>query len=515
MIGLVVGVDALWWFDGATLRSLPTGLARYGDVVVAEESADPVDLLGGVDDAVSLAGHEVPTSDAIGVLIERAVRAGDLGGPVADTLALVHPPHWGAVRCAVLTAAARPHARDVTVVDSAAVAARAANRIEACPHDGGCRTAVLDRTPGRLTLSTVSSVAAGPVLADCALLVPSTVAGGVDEIDLEAVVARALRDVTATLPICRVVAHGPAGALTAEVLSGLASVPVLEVDDGSLATAVENPCSGGYPGLSEPAARVVGDEPNGPAPGPYDALDSGVWDSWGDTDGATPRRGAWLADRVASTPPASGRRRRAVGAAAALLTAAAAAVALVVVWPVGTTSGAERSAASARSSVPVAPQPTESSSPSPLLLPPSPPPLPTTAPTATPFRVGALGLSVPTGWHLEPGPGRAELRPDDGTPMRILVVVRDIDSGLGLDEIEAELRTAAEGSRRVAGLRRTEGNGRQQLEYLESPSDGTTVGWTVFAARGEQISVGCQGGPDSYPVLSPVCAELLTGLSVQ
>ncbi len=107
------------------------------------------------------------------------------------------------------------------------------------------------------------------------------------------------------------------------------------------------------------------------------------------------------------------------------------------------------------------------------------------------------------------------MRPDDGAPMRILLVVREIDGGLGLDEIDAELRAAAEGSRRVHGLHRTEGHGRQQLEYLESAPDGSTVGWTVFAARGEQISVGCQGGPGTLPTLEPVCDELLAGLSVQ
>ncbi|MDV7197535.1 type VII secretion-associated protein [Rhodococcus kroppenstedtii] len=512
MIGLAVGVAAVWWADGTAVRSMSTGLTRYAGVVVADEDAPTVDVLGGVDGSVPLDGHDVPASEALSALIERACRVGGPAGSVSDTLVIVHPPHWGPVRCGVLSAAGRPHAREVRLADSAVGAVVAAAGASPCAHDGGCRAAVLDRTPARVTLSTVvaeptSSV--GPVLTDCRLLVPSVV---VDDVDVDAALTAALREVTATLSICRVVVHGPADVLSTDSVAELAAVPVIEVEDGSLAVAARSMH------VSTRHAGVVPTDPAGDAAGGTGGPRSDTPIGWDDDlDAATPRRGAWLADRVAAARPAN-RHRPAlrIGAGvAALLAAAAAACALVVLWPVGTPSAVERVVSPARTAAPapvenrVTPtsEPAPTSDPRRSIEPP--------APTGTPFRVGALGVSIPAGWHLQPGPDRVELRPDDGAPMRILLVVREIDAGLGLDEIEAELDAVSEGSRQVHGVHRTEGHGRQQLEYLESAPDGTTAGWTVFAARGEQISVGCQGGPGTHSVLTPVCDALLAGLSVQ
>ncbi|MFW0872096.1 type VII secretion-associated protein [Rhodococcoides corynebacterioides] len=518
MIGLVVGVAAVWWADGFTVRSMSTGLTRYAGVVVADEDAPAVDVLGRVDGTVSLDGHDVPASEALSALIERASRPEGPSGSVSDTVVIVHPPHWGPVRCGVLSAAGRPHAREVVLVDSAVGAVTAATGTPPCDHDDGCRAAVLDRTPGRVTLSTVvgeSTSAAGPVLTDCRLLVPAVV---VDEVDVDAALTGALQDITATLPICRVVVHGPAELLSTASVAELAAVPVIEVEDGSLASAARSMLAGNR------RAGVLATNPTGAAAGWNGELPNAAAIGWeDDLDAATPRRGAWLADRVAAARPANRHRRllRIGAGALALLVATAATCALVVLWPVGAPSAVDRVASAAAPEPTAAPESTASPEDpaAPTGGPPpagdSPRPIEPLPPTGMPFRVGALGVAVPVGWHLQPGPDRVELRPDDGAPMRILLVVREIDGGLGLDEIEGELTAASEGSRRVHGLHRTEGHGRQQLEYLESAPDGTTVGWTVFAARGEQISVGCQGGPGTYPVLSPVCDDLLAGLSVQ
>lgn len=511
MIGLVVGVAAVWWSDGTAVRSMSTGLTRYAGVVVADENAPTVDVFGGVDGSVPLDGHDVPASEALSALIERACRVGGSAGSVSDTLVFVHPPHWGPVRCGVLSVAGRPHAREVRLVDSAVGAVVAATAASPCAHDGGCRTAVLDRTPARVTLSTVvaePTSTAGPVLTDCRLLVPSTV---VDDVAVDAALTAAWQEVTATLPICRAVVHGPADVLSTDSVAELAAVPVIEVEDGSLAVAARSMH------VSTRHAGVVPTDPAGDAAGGTGGLRSDAAIGWDDDLDAAPRRGAWLADRVAAARPANPYRRalRIGAGAVALFAAAAAACALVVLWPVGAPSAVERVASPVRTATPAPVENRATSTTEPTPTENSPRSIESPAPTGTPFRVGALGVTVPAGWHLQPGPDRVELRPDDGAPMRILLVVREIDAGLGLDEIEAELDAVSEGSRQVHGLHRTEGHGRQQLKYLESAPDGTTAGWTVFAARGEQISVGCQGGPGTHSVLTPVCDALLAGLSVQ
>ncbi|MBY6538718.1 type VII secretion-associated protein [Rhodococcus sp. BP-349] len=470
-VGLLTTVDAVWCSRFGVLSRTP-----------ADGSAS-VDVLGHIDDrVVTLAdGREVEVSTMVSEMFADALHdAGAHGGD--HDLVLVHPPHWGAVRCSVLTAAARPLGRDVLLVSSALVARDAAQSARPCPCGGSrCRTVVLDRTPHRTTVSTVVSTAISSDVVDCVLTDPTI--GGDDELTVSRT-RSAVDGALAAAPACRLVVHGTSDTLPRAVLDEMSDLTVVTVDDEEMAAAVV-PSAGASPS----APPVTSSVPAELTPG---------------------RTGAWLAERAAA---AAVDRRRATRRPV-LVAAVATALVCVSVGAAALTSGkppapaTEPPRAAQPSMVPAGP--TESLTVSTAV------PTTSAVPAGADFSVAGTHLTVPVGWHVEPGTERVEIRPDTPAGMRLVMVVRELDAGVGLSDVQATLSARVDAAPdRLDGLdRRSDVADRPALVYTETASDGSTVAWTVIVSPGEQTSLGCQSAEAANPVMAEVCTAVLASLVV-
>ena len=139
-----------------------------------------------------------------------------------------------------------------------------------------------------------------------------------------------------------------------------------------------------------------------------------------------------------------------------------------------------------------------------------------TAPAGTDFSVAGTHLTVPVGWHVEPGTERVEIRPDTPAGMRLVLVVRELGAGVGLADVQAALSAGVDAAPdRLGGLdRRSDIADRPALVYTEKASDGSTVAWTVIVSPGEQTSLGCQSAESANPVMAEVCTAVLASLVV-
>ncbi|MBY6706566.1 type VII secretion-associated protein [Rhodococcus sp. BP-241] len=473
-VGLVTTVDAVWCSRFGVLSRTP-----------ADGSAS-VDVLGHIDDrVVTLAdGHEVEVSTTVSEMFTDALRDAGVHGGDHD-LVLVHPPHWGAVRCSVLTAAARPLARDVLLVSSALVARDAAQSARPCPCGGSrCRTVVLDRTPHRTTVSTVVSTAISSDVVDCVLTDPTI--GGDDELTVSRTRA-AVDGVLAAAPACRLVVHGTNDTLPRAVLDEMSDLTVVTVDDEEMAAAVV-PSAGASP---LPVPPVTTSVPAELTPG---------------------RTGAWLAERAA----AAAVDRRRTTRRPVLVAAVATAVVCVSIGVAALTSGqspapaTERPRAAEPSMVPAGPTRPTAPTTEPAAA------TTTSAPAGTDFSIAGTHLIVPVGWHVEPGTERVEIRPDAPAGMRLVLVVRELGVGVGLPDVQATLSAGVDAAPdRLGGLdRRSDVSDRPALVYTEKASDGSTVAWTVIVSPGEQTSLGCQSTEAANPVMAEVCTAVLASLVV-
>ncbi|KQU06431.1 hypothetical protein ASG56_01770 [Rhodococcus sp. Leaf7] len=496
-VGVLITRDAVLCSWSGVVSATPVLLARHDGVVLHGASAVPVlnpaDAVGTLDvfrhiddERIALAGgDDVRTVDVLSGLVDDAVRHAGVPSGECD-LVVVHPPHWGPVRRDVLTVSARPHARDVLLVSSAVVACDAAQSLRPCSCDAQCRVVVVDRAPRRTTVSTVVTSSAGPDVVACVLVdatVPVT-----EDIAVATGIGSAIDEAGAVTSVCRVIVHGESDAVSLRDIESLTSVPVVALDDGDLATAIV-PCV-------QPVSntRTVVDDMSVVTPLP------------------PVRSGAWLAERTAAMQPTRRftDRRVLVGVAVSLAVMACIAVATAV-----STRGADdfrtSNVAEMVDAVPTVRAGSATSGP------------PVTSTEASPpgreFRSAGLTLTVPTGWHVEPGTERVLLKPDVAAGMRIVLVTRELAVGLGVDDVAATVsaRMASQDpSSTLDGLTRGPDVSRHPaLVYSENASDGSTVDWTVIVSPGEQTSVGCQAAASSEDAMSALCAEVLTSIDLE
>lgn len=508
--GIHITDTAVWCSASGVVSSVPLYLRDVDGVLLAgggarhadqETRADQetMDVLRYVDDGTVVVGdRDVHTTDALSALLGETLHDAGIDG---GDLVLSHPPHWGPVRTDVLAVAARPHVRDITLVSSAVVAADAAQWLSPCPCPGECRVLVLDRTPHRVTMTTVMCPTDRPDVVECVLLDPAV--GTSEHDELLSALTGALTDALVVMAACRIIVHGPPVLVDKADLDAATSLPVLVLEDEDMVSAV-------VPSLhtDQVADRVperdAAQDPFGPV-----RLDGG---GPAPTDpGRAPLTGAWLADRTtaaARTRP-SGRTVAAgiaVGAVA-VLAATAAIVALA-----GGTPEVDVTASETGPGTSTRPQVTATS---------ALPEATTSVPPARPdrlFRSAGLNVVVPAGWHVEPGTERVEFRPDVPAGMRIVVVSRELAAGTEVDEVMSALSARiAEGDvvGRLGDLRRREDVGSHAaLEYAENASDGSTVRWTVTVSPRGQTSIGCQSTPETAESMETVCDEVLESVEL-
>jgi type VII secretion-associated protein (TIGR03931 family) len=471
-----------------------TARTRRGGQHRVSQTPMDVDPLRYVDDdVVSIGGSEIPTRDAFRGVIRQALSDnGLIERP--SLLVLTHPSHWGEVRRGVVYAAARPLAAEVVVVDSAVVAAECA---DAAGRDTSS-VIVVDGCSHRATATAVTGAARQP--GPCRLI--DGVVSDPESIPLAA--QRAVEEIVASARPTLAVLHDSSELLTRRHVGLISKLPVVEVDGADLVTTLLD---------TEPRTEA---EPRTAT----ELRSAPVFDT---RMPVATRAPAWLEAR---TVPKT-RKERALDtlASARIGLTAVAAVGVVAlaasIWWLG--SGTDDTVPAAASSSRADPTFGEGAAGTNA----DPPATVTAAPSTEPvvpepnpslLTLGRVTVTVPDGWHTEPGSERVELLPDVGSGMRILVVSREMGDGFERDDVFTSLQKQMFGTDRGGRFDdlRTDVSvaGRPGLTYVESPTDGSTVAWSVAVSPRLQVSLGCQSMRERRDEMNAVCSTVLDSLAV-
>ncbi|GGG14216.1 hypothetical protein GCM10007304_30370 [Rhodococcoides trifolii] len=467
-----------------------TARTRRGGQHRVSRTPVEVDPLRYVDDDVMLIdGIEITTPEAVRNVIRQALSDNGLVER-PSLLILTHPPHWGEIRRGVLYSAARPLAAEVAVVDSAVVATECAASVgrdtsSVVVVDGCSRRATATAVTGharRGACRLIDGVASDPET------IPSALRVAVQEV------------VDSSHPTLAVL-HDGSDAVSREQVGLLSKLPVVEVGGSDLVSA------------------LLDTEPQTETPRAPTRLDT--------RPPVITRAPAWLEART--LPKTRGQRAREALASARVGLVTAGAVVLVAsvaaAWWVG---GRPDSVAPAASRLPHAAVTTTritetadvlATTAAPPSAAPTPSALPTTGDVAPALlTLGRVTVAVPEGWHTEPGPERVNLLPDNGSGIRVLVVTRELGDGLGSNDVIATLQRQFAGTDNGGRFDelRTDVSvaGRPGLTYVESPTDGSTVAWSVVVSPRLQVSLGCQSTDERRDEMNTVCTSVLGSLAV-
>ncbi|MFE4501434.1 type VII secretion-associated protein [Rhodococcus sp. NPDC056743] len=143
------------------------------------------------------------------------------------------------------------------------------------------------------------------------------------------------------------------------------------------------------------------------------------------------------------------------------------------------------------------------------------------APTTTiPLGGGNVSVEVPAGWAPDPNrstAGRMDLIPPSGNDRKIVIMEKELRTGVEFDAVELDLRdqlAAIEDPLRFGKLESAVAvDGRKVLLYSEFPDGYSEVRWQVFVERGTQVSIGCQYIVGEWDALEPECIQIVESLS--